>query len=246
MFKNVKLATKENAPTLLSGLGILSLFSTAVMATRGTIKAVDILKKEEEELSKKEVVKRVWPCYIPTAISIGVGIVGITQAHRIHVDRYSALLTAATLAEKTYDKFEEFDHDLKKEEVVEKKEDLNPSGEPDESCGGLINEEPILCYETASKTYFRSTLTDVHTAELNLNQRFVYHGVESLASFFDELGVRYNPIAKELGWNARDMVGDYIFIPIRHNSGLSENGQPCLVIDFRYSPREGFEDEYDI
>jgi len=73
VIKNVKSALSKHSPEILTGIGIIGMITTTVMAVRATPKAlilIDEKKKEEgsEALTPIETVKTAWKCYIPAAV----------------------------------------------------------------------------------------------------------------------------------------------------------------------------------
>lgn len=94
--KEISKVLSKNSPTILTGLGVAGLISTAVMAVKATPKAIELIDQlrddeinrrlrnlgfvgEEElhhsvneqcdvKLTKKEIIKVTWKCYVPAAL----------------------------------------------------------------------------------------------------------------------------------------------------------------------------------
>ena len=70
--KSVRTAAKRHSPEILTGIGIAGMITTTIMAVRATPKALTIIGEREvdenRELTKVEVVKATWTCYLPSVI----------------------------------------------------------------------------------------------------------------------------------------------------------------------------------
>ena len=81
-YNAVKKSTIKHSPEILTGIGIAGMVTTTVMAVRATPKALRLidnaeLKKANEtnipyeghNLSKTEIIKVTWRCYIPAGVT---------------------------------------------------------------------------------------------------------------------------------------------------------------------------------
>jgi len=57
----------------------------------------------------------------------------------------------------------------------------------------------------------------------------------SLSEFYDALGLDHTKISDELGWNI-----DEGLIEITFSSQISDDGRPCIVVDYETAPRYDF------
>ena len=114
VFNSIKIATVKHSPEILMGIGITGMVTTTVMAVRATPKALRLIdnaeiKKanetntpyEEPNLSKTEIIKVTWKCYIPAGITCMVSIACLIGARSVNARRNAALATAYTLSEST-------------------------------------------------------------------------------------------------------------------------------------------------
>ena len=103
IIKSAARLLKTNSSKILIGAGIAGMITAVVTAVEDTPKAIECIenaKKEKgEELTKTEIAKASWKCYIRTAIFTGVSatciIVGTVQQSRQH----AALMAAYSLLE---------------------------------------------------------------------------------------------------------------------------------------------------
>ena len=63
-----------------------------------------------------------------------------------------------------------------------------------------------------------------------LNEMYV-----SLNDFYEELGLEPSDLGSKMGWNI-----DMGMIEMDFSSQLSDDGRPCLVIDFNIPPKYGY------
>ena len=68
----------KRSPEILTGIGITGMVTTTILAVKVTPKALDLIAKAEDEkfdsghsecLTKPEIIKACWKCYIPAAIT---------------------------------------------------------------------------------------------------------------------------------------------------------------------------------
>jgi hypothetical protein len=63
----------------------------------------------------------------------------------------------------------------------------------------------------------------------------VYDMYVSLNDFYGEIGLEPIQLGDELGWNV-----DQGLIELEFSSQLSENNEPCLVINYNIAPKYGY------
>ena len=104
IFNTVKKAVGKKSPEILIAFGIAGMITTTVLAVKATPKAMEKIKKAEKDkaeeynrnhadsdiwastlkITKPEVVKATWKCYIPAAISGAASIACIVGANTVH------------------------------------------------------------------------------------------------------------------------------------------------------------------
>lgn len=250
--KNVRTALKKHSPEILIGVGIAGMVTTTVMAVRSTPRALILIEKEkqrrkhesleevkseDEELKIIDVVKVAWKCYIPSLVTGGVSIACIIGASSVNSRRNAALATAYTLSESTLRDY--------REKVIETIGDKKEKAIKDAVAKDQIEKNPVsnneviitdrgnaLCYDAVSGRYFRTDIDKLKKAENELNRRMRDEMYISLNDFYFELGLKGISIGEDLGWNI-----DEGYIDLDFSSHLSDDGTPCLVINYRIEPR---------
>lgn len=250
---NIKSAFHKNYPFILTGLGIFGGIATVVLAVKATPKALRLLddemgKREEaceeheepEPLTVAETIKIAWKCYIPTAISGGLSILCVIAANAAHAKRNAALTAAYALSQSALIEYQ----DKVREVIGEKKE----REIKDAVAKSKMEKHPVaaneihdtgtgrtLCYDCISGRYFHSDIDKIKKAENRLNARLIDEMYISLNDFYYELGLKPVKIGNELGWSV-----DSGLMELDYSSILTDDDEPCLVIDYRIAPRYEF------
>lgn len=241
-FKDVKNVVGKHSPEILTGIGIAGMATTVILAVKATPKALDLIAeaedKKDEELTKLEVVKTAWKPYIPVAISGMVSAVCIVGATSVNVRRNAALATAYKIAETSLHEY----HEKVIETIGEKKE----TAIRDKVHKERITKNPVetseiimtgkgdtLCFDVISGRYFKSDIDKLRRVENELNALLLSQDYISLNEFYDEIGIAHTSVGDDLGWN----IGRDGLIKFHFGTQLSEDGTPCIVVDYGVAPR---------
>lgn len=243
--KAVQATFVKRSPEILTGIGIAGMFTTVVLAVKATPKALRQIEDKKAEtnvdkLTPVETVKTAWKPYIPAAVTGIVSTACIIGASSVNARRNAALATAYTLSEAALKEYQ----DKVVETIGEKKEQTIR----DKVVKDKIDKDPVstkeiiltekgntLCYDLLSGRYFKSDIEAIRKAENELNYRLMNEMYISLNEFYYELGLNPTKLGNELGWNV-----DEGLIDIEFSSQLSEDGTPCLALDYRIAPRYNY------
>lgn len=202
---------KRFAPTILTVAGAVGVVVTTIMTVKATTKAVKCMEKEKREkklkpLTKKEVVRLTWKCYIPTA-TIGVATIGcMIGSNVLNKKRQESLISAYVLLNGAYIKYKDKVRSLLGEKA---------SGEVESS---IINDkykeghfsasgDRQLFYEEHYGQFFERTKEEVLMAEYELNRILVTSGYVTLNTFYELLGLPKNDTGEFIGWGDDDFSG---------------------------------------
>lgn len=239
--KDAQAIVRKHSPEILTGIGITGMITTTVLAVRATPKAMMLIEErkldlETEQLKKTEIVKTVWPCYIPTILTGTMSIACIIFASSVNARRNAALATAYALSETTLRDYQ----DKVIETIGEKKESVVR----DAIAKDKIEKDPVdtneivitdkgdtLCYEPLSGRYFRSDIDKIKRALNEINNMLLKDDYISLNDFYCEIGIGETKIGDEIGWHIQGGLIDLHF-----STQLAANGEPCLVFDFIKAP----------
>lgn len=238
--KNMRKILIKHGPEILTGMGIAGMVTTAVLAVKTTPKAERLLelekKKHKEPLTKKQVVKTVWKCYIPAVATCAASIACLVGASSVHLKRNAALATAFKLSEKAFTTYKEKvvetigenQERIIKDKVAKEQLKENPKSENKVIVTG---DGDVLCYDAFSGRYFTSSKAKIDEAVNRVNKTIIDDWCASLNDFYDELGLDNIKLGEMLGWNAGDDLLEIYF-----SSQISDDGKPCLVMDFHTNP----------
>ena len=243
--KSVKKFVQKNAPQILAGIGLACGLGATATAVRGTSKAVEIVKEKEEEkgeaLTKVEVVKSVWPEYIPTIALTGASIGCVIGSVNISVRRLATMGMAYAMSEKSLEEYKAKAKDIlgeKKEEELrgEIAQDFIDANPPEEKLIRHTLGGNTLCLDKMSGQYFYSDADTIKRCVNELNRLMLNDYFVSLNDLYNELGLEESKFGDSFGWNAHD---DDLIEPA-FTSELSLDGTPVLVMDFIVNPRPNF------
>ena len=249
--RDVRTVVSKHSPEILTGIGIAGMITTTVMAVRATPKALELIDEGKLEradndenfiydstpLPVKDVIKLTWRCYIPAAVTGCLSVSCLIGASSVNVRRNAALATAYTLSETALKEY--------RGKVVEVIGDKKEQAVRDAVAKDKIDQNPVtsreiivtekgntLCYDVASGRYFKSDIDKLKKIENELNRQMRDDMYISLNEFYYEIGLNPTSIGDDLGWSI-----DNGYIDLNFSSQLTDDGTPCLVIDYQVAPK---------
>lgn len=238
----------KNKATLLAIVGSIGVIVTAVSAVKATPKAIDILGRAEyenkEKLSKKEIVAKTVPVYIPTILIGTATIACIIGADILSKNQQKCIASAYILAENAYKDYKNKVRELYGEETHQRileeiavAKDVNITASTFIECANLefkdSNEEERLFYDFYSSRYFKSTISKVLQAEYHLNRNFILGGRINVNQFYEFLGLDELMCGDEIGW---DIGSGLSWIDFNHKLSTLDDGMECYIIDMVFEP----------
>jgi hypothetical protein len=240
--KGIRMSISKHSPEILTGIGIAGMVTTTVMAVRATPKALILIedKKAENDVDKLtpvETIKATWTCYVPAAITGCLSIFCLIGASSVNARRNAALATAYTLSESALKEYQgkvietigEKKEQTVRDAIAKDRIDKNPVS----SREVIVTEKGnTLFYDAISGRYFKSDIDKLKKVENELNRRMRDEMYISLNEFYYEIGLNPISIGDDIGWNI-----DRGYIELNFSSQLTDDGNPCLVIDYQVAPR---------
>ena len=264
--KKIQKVLTRKSPEILTGIGIAGVITTTVLAVKVTPKALQLIDEAERKkavawnnenpdydngadrikLTKAETVKAAWKPYIPVVVTGVCSVACIIGANSVHLKRNAALATAYQLSTTAFNEYKEKVVETigeKKEKIVRQniakdKVEKNPVSKTEVFVTG---NGTSLFYDPLSGRYFESDMNKVEKAVNNLNWS-MNNGNEpyiSLTQLYDELGLSHTGVSDEIGWKVED--GN---IELAVSAQVSDDGRPCLVMDFLRAPEYGYDRYY--
>ena len=234
----------DHSPEILTGIGIAGMITTTILAVRETPKALRIIDEatydKGEALTAMETVKACWKCYIPAVTTGAASVACIIGASSVHSRRNTALATAYKLSETAFSEYKEkvieSIGEKKEKAIKEKIEEARIEKNPVSKSEVIItNTGNTLCYEYFSGRYFYSDIDKIKKAVNEINRRMTYDNYVSLSEFYDELDLDHTQVSDEMGWNLDDGL-----IEVTFGSHISDDGRPCIVVNYAKAPRYDF------
>lgn len=240
----------KRSPEILTGIGIAGMVTTTILAVKATPKALRLIEEEQsgydengvcgEPLTKPEIIKLCWKCYIPAAITCTASIACLVGASSVNFKRNAALATAYKLSETALSEYK----DAVIETIGEKKEQIVK----DKMSEKKLKEEPVtknqviltekgntLCYDYHSGRYFKSDIDTIKKAVNEINSSMIRDDYASLNEFYDEIGLPHTEVGGSLGWNINDGLLEVYF-----SSKIADDGTPCIVMSYETQPKHGY------
>lgn len=265
IIKGIKVTLSKHSPEILTGIGIAGMLTTTVLAVKATPKALILIEQKKEELSNEkfdkeinkdgrlrdyhevtklnflDTVKTTWKCYIPAAVTATASVACLIGASSVHLKRNAVLATAYQLSETALTEYREKVIETigeKKEEAIrDKVNEERIKKNPVSKNEVVITEKGnTLCYDHMSGRYFKSDIDKINKAVNKINEQILHEYYASLNDLYSELGLYTISLGDKLGWNS-----DMGLIELHLSSHITDEGQPCLVLDFNKSPKYDYD-----
>ena len=246
VFKNIGINLSKNSPAILTSVSVVGVATTAILAVKATPKAMRLIEELEEykseldePVTKKDIIKETWKCYIPAMVVGGATVACIIGSNSINTRRNAALASVYSLSEKAMKEYQakvvetigEKKHQEIKDKVASERIKNDPVGDKEIVITG--NGE-MLCYDALSGRYFKSDIEKIKSSINQLNRDLLSEMYITLNDVYYTLGLAPTKLGDQMGWHVENGLVDP-----RFSSQLTENGVPCLVLDFAVEPKYG-------
>ena len=202
---------KRGAPTIFTVLSVAGVIATGILSARAANKTRNT---EESEKSTVNNFKEGWKNYIPAIAVGGVTIVCSISSNVLNRHQRVALVSAYTLASKSYEDYKRKTKELYGEEAhqkimeslaAEKAEDVYIStadfaGSSSLAWDDRSVEEKRTFYDSYSRRYFESTVCQVLEAEYHLNRNRCLGMDVTVNDFYEFLGIKPIKGGDKIGW----------------------------------------------
>lgn len=256
-FKGIQSAMVKHSPEILTGIGVAGMLTSTILAVKATPEALNRIEDERdrkwiehedsigchidrddvEPLTKKDILRVSWKCYIPAATTAVVSVACLIGASSVNARRNAMLATAYKLSETALTEYREKVVETigeKKEHAIRDKihKDKIEKNPPTKNEIIITESGNTLCYEDNSGRYFKSDIDKIKKAINEINRKMLNEGYVSLNELYYQLGLSGTKMGDRLGWNT-----DMGLVEPYFSSQLSDDGDPCLVIDYRVAPK---------
>ena len=233
--KGVKTFLERNGSTILSCIGSVGVAATSALAIQATPKAVRLIENErkcrDEELSKADIVKLCWRCYVPAAV-IGISTIAcIVGANALNKRQQAALTSAYMLVSNAYKEYKG-----KVKELAGEETDISiQEAIIKEKYDGPLNHYNCLFYEYNYGEFFERSKVDVLEAEHQFNLKLSNDGYVCLNDLYGYLGLPKSDVGRVISWSSDEFHGE-TWVDFKHELVELEDGMECYVIDISTPP----------
>lgn len=246
----IKNFCNENGMNILTGLGVVGVATTAVLAAKATPKALELLeekdrfKQEEygESLTKFEKVLAMAPAYIPAVLTGLATMSCIVGMNRVSYTKQASLISAYTYLNSSYEEYRRKVKEVFGEEgAIKVDEELEKEMELFNQYGSL--HEPHLFYDELSKRYFEMSMYEIKEAEYKINRMFNFLGAMKLNEVYEFLNLAPVDFGDNLGWSAFkdwECLG-FSWIELLFEEVTTPDGMLALSLKFNMDPSADYE-----
>lgn len=247
------------SPAILTWLGVGGVVATTILAVKATPKALDVIEKEYNSrwemnvdvgdfkkpgpLSKFDIVRVAWPCYIPATL-VGVStIFCIVGANVLNKKQQASIASIYAMADQSYRQYrkaaeEVYGEDANSKIMAQVAKDMyaDSGGYKVYSPDLDSDSDKVLFYDSYASRYFTSTLASVINAQYHLNRNWQLRGVASVNEFYHFLGIDKIKGGDDIGWGYDLAEGGLAWVDFDISKTEMEDGLECLIVTSVYPP----------
>jgi Family of unknown function (DUF6353) len=234
--------TADNAPTILTSLGVTGLVTTAVLTGQASFKAAKVLERYDYEAGLaadslprlKQQVPLVWKYFVPAVGTGAFAVTCIIAANRIQTRRAAALASAYTLSQEFFKEYKgkvlEKLGDKEEQEITDAVAQDRANRAEFKSTEVVVINGQSLCFDTYTGRYFTSDMETIRAAVNDINFQINSSYFASLSDFYFMIGLDAVQESDDLGWNADKQLA------VSYSTILGPGNQPSLAITFDVYP----------
>lgn len=234
---------KKHSPEILTGIGVGGFITAIVFAVKATPKACELIEEKKldtgkEKLTKREIIKTTWKCYVPTVITAGTATACIIGAAVENNQRNAALAAAYSLSQETMQIYKqkviETIGEKKEAEIREKTDQEQFNRRPPQSFEvNPIPPDTLCCYE---ERYFYNNWDNIRAVVNDLGEEMLnnpFYPSVTLNDFFEGVNLPPTTMGDRLAWDLHLTGRPELYPPTCIEM---PNHQICFVISFRNPP----------
>lgn len=192
-----------------------------------------------EKLTTREIIVSTWKCYIPTAALAVIGVTCFVASARISSARNLALASAASVAEKYLERYQEKVVDILGEDKAnEIRDDVSKSDfenfTVDKSEIVRTGNGEDLFFDPLIGRLFYSDIETVRGAINDFNKDLIGGVYCDLNDWYYYLGLPSVTIGEDLGWSSDKLLD------IRFTGTVASNNKPAIVLDYVVRPTTNY------
>lgn len=247
---DIKKIWDEKGADILTGLGVLGVFGTAVLAVRDTPKALQLIEQKEQykierygySLTRVEKVLAGIPGYLPTILMATATISCIIGSRNISAREKAALTSAYIALRESYDEYRQ-----KVKDVFGEKAEAHITTEIirdttlREKYGDIFEDK--LFYDEYGDRYFKMSMYELQNNLYDVNRMYNHLGEMSLNDFYEFFNLDGLELGDKIGWNAyKDWeCAGFSWIQLLFDEFIKD-GEKVLSIKLSIEPDKDFKD----
>lgn len=251
-FARLKIKVKKHMPLIMTVGSIAGLTVTTYLAAKNGQKIKETIEDFDEDTSKKEAIKELFPVVAPVFASYTLT-AGCMIGSYIFGDKNCKAAMATAVATKTmFDKYRkvvaEAEEKLTDEQAMDKVvSDIIDEKAKDEHLEDIKNMSTILFYEPVTGTYFNGNQYTVQDIERAINKGIWLDGCASMFDVFNAIpSIKAPEGLFDLGWNCEDLFSGYMgdgWVRVETELKTDKIQGPYYHIWYEFFPWEGWFDE---
>lgn len=229
----------KNSPSILTGLGVGGVVTTALFSAKagyrhGVSEAVGGVSEDPKQRLKES-----YKFYIPATAATVTTVAAILSANSISSKRNAAIVSLYSITDSAFKEYkkkvvetlgEEKEGDLK-DKLAKEAVSKNP---PPNDVQVIVGTGEVLTYDSLTGRYFMCDIETIRKAQNDINAKCINEMYASQNDFYRLIGLNPTTFGEEVGWTADKRM------EIHFTSTLTEQGKPCLVINYQMEPTRGF------
>lgn len=220
----------DNAPAILTAIGVSGTVTTAYLAAKAGASASKRLSELPPDIPPREKVEVVWDLYIPAAVSGSITIGCVLLASRVSSKRAAAAYSLIAVSERAFEEyrdkvvetFGEKKEQQVRDEIAQDRVNANP---PAVIIGG---ETGVLCCELFTGRYFRSDMETLRRVQNDINEQIIMRLYVPMGELYYSLGLPATSQSGQMGWDSDRLL------ELEFTTTLSPDNVPCLAFDYNY------------
>lgn len=240
MYKTSR-SLKHNTPVILSCVGAVGVVATAVLASKASIAAKEILdeieSESEDELTIIDKVKEVGHLYIPT-VATGVATIScVLLASTLNKKQQASMAGALVMLDRSFRQYKTAAKELFGDDVDFKINEHLVSKDSEFIENEDIPEGKLLFYEPYGCTYFEKSMLEVQNAYYHFNRNFTLRGYAYLNELYAFLELPETELGNNIGWSLEIGVDyGYSWVDFYHKVTDLDDGLQCYIIEMPFEP----------
>lgn len=237
LLKQLTRVVTKNSPTILTGLGVGGVITTAYLTGRAAFTSAEVIESDiyqngyidDPKKRAKRYTELTWRLYIPAGISGSIAIGCIIAGARVSSKRTAAAYSLLSVSQQAFDeyrdkvveKFGEKKEQAIRAEIAQDRVNNNPPGQV------IIGSGSVMCCELFTGRYFMCDIETLKKAEIFINRKILSETEATLDDFYYEVKLEPTTDSSRCGWDLGRTLELYF-------SAVLHNEKPCIAFEYSH------------